>query len=346
MVFHEVNSFLKWKATGAVATDIGNAYVKSFDPELDAFYAEVMDVIGLPREKFPKVVRCDEFVAETDEKGAEELGLVPGIPVFGGDTDLIAIAVGSGCGAIGDVHMYFGSSGGVGYTAPHGPEKDRAPFDYERDISIYGLQAIGLSLNWAVRTFWAKEFEELGDGVYDLINEELKEIPAGSLGVMSSPWFYAERKPLYDYDARGVFVNLGPQHDRRHMTKAVMESVCYALKAAMEVQQGMLGYETPNVINVCGGGACSDIWMQALADVMQIRIRVPYSPRHAGAVGTAYCALVGLGICKDYTDVNERVKIERTFDPIPENVKVYEKMYPVYRNLYGMLQPLFSALNR
>ena len=80
------------------------------------------------------------------------------------------------------------------------------------------------------------------------------------------------------------------------MTKAVMESVCYALKAAMEVQQGMLGYETPKVINVCGGGACSDIWMQALSDVMQIRIRVPYSPRHAGAVGTAYCALVGLAV--------------------------------------------------
>ena len=110
----EANSFLKWKATGAGAIDISNCFVRSFDPKVEKLYEEILEFAGIPQEKFPGYVRAQDLVGHVTEKAAAELGLVPGIPVFGGNSDIQAIAVGAGCSDIGGVHMYFGSSGWVG----------------------------------------------------------------------------------------------------------------------------------------------------------------------------------------------------------------------------------------
>ena len=78
---------------------------------------------------------------------------------------------------------------------------------------------------------------------------------------------------------------------------------------------------------------------------MNTPVRVPAATRHAGAVGTAYSALIGLGICADYSDAARRVRIEREFYPIPENVAVYQKGYKVFESLYKALEPMFKNTN-
>ena len=83
-----------------------------------------------------------------------------------------------------------------------------------------------------------------------------------------------------------------------------------------------------------------------LADVLNIPVRVPKSNKHAGAVGTAYSALIGLGIYDDYSEVGKRVQIGRSFEPIPSNVAAYEKHYPVYESLFKRLEGVFIAMNR
>ena len=106
------------------------------------------------------------------------------------------------------------------------------------------------------------------------------------------------------------------------------------------------GFVWPDVVNVIGGGSCSDVWMQMLADVMNTPVRVPAATRHAGAVGTAYSALIGLGICSDYSDAARHVRIEREFYPNPENVAAYEKGYKVFEQLYTALEPMFLQTNK
>ena len=342
----ETNSYLKWKLTGEAAVDASNSYVRSFDPEMDDFYREFLEFIDIPREKFPKIVRSEELVGYVTEAAAAEAGLIPGIPVFGGNNDIQAMAVGSGCAATGGVHVYFGSSGWVGYTMDHTPRTlYTSPFNAERDVNTKGMQAIGLSFNWVSNKLYKAEFEQLGDGVIGLINRDVAEIPAGSEGVLATPWFYGGRPPVVGRDARGNFLNLGPNHDRRHMARAMMEGVCFHLKARARGACEQDGYLWPEAINAIGGGACSDEWMQMLADILEIPVRVPRSPRHVGAVGTAYSALVGLGICPDYTEAANRVQIEKTFLPREENREVYRRHYEVFTQLYTMLKPMFSRLN-
>ena len=316
----EVNSFIKWKATGVSSVDEGNSFVHSCDPQLDAYYAEMMEFMDIPREKFPQVAPSHGLVGYVTEAASSELGLPAG------------------------VHIYFGSSGWIGYTLAHEfKELYFSPFDAKRDVHIMGSQAIGLSYNWAIDRFYGEEKKSLGDGIYALMDREISEIPAGSEGVFATPWFYGERPPLFGRDARGNFLGLGAIHDRRHMCRAVMEGVCYQLKMGAEYNLKEKGRSIPEKVRAIGGGSCSGIWMQILADVLDVTIEVPAATRHAGTLGTAYCALVGLGLCDDIEDAASRVKIAKVYTPNPEAVAVYEKSYQVFKNIYNTLAPLFES---
>ena len=247
-------------------------------------------------------------------------------------------------GGVGGVHAYFGSSGWVGYTVPHmRGELYIAPLDKERDITLFSNRAIGLSFNWVVNRFYAVEKQQMGGDVYAFVDRDVATVPAGSEGVFAAPWFYGDRPPLFSDKARGCFLNLGGEHDRRHMTRAILEGVCYQLKMGMEHKHSVTDIPVPTVINAVGGGAGSSLWMQMLADVFNITIRVPADTRHAGAVGTAYAALIGLGVCRDYSDAAAKVKIANTYVPNPETVKVYEKGYAVFKTLFTSLKHVFDT---
>ena len=339
----EVNSYIKWKATGVASVDEGNNFVHSTDPELDAFYADLMEFMDIPRDKFPKVAPSCGLVGHVTEAASVELGLPAGVPVFGGTSDINAIAMGAGTAAAGGVHIYFGSSGWIGYTLPHKYETLYfSPFDEKRDVHIMGSQSIGLSYNWALDRFYSEEKKALGDGIYALLDQQLSEIPAGSDGVFATPWFYGERPPLFGRDARGNFLGLGAIHDRRHMTRAVMEGVCYQIKMGAEYNAKNFGRQLPETVRAIGGGSCSGIWMQILADVLNVTIEVPAATRHAGALGTAYFALVGLGLCNDVEEAASRVQTANVYKPTPDAVAAYEKGYQVFEKIYKTLAPLFE----
>ena len=341
VIILETNSYLKWKATGESAVDISNSYVRSFDPKLEQFYQDFLSFIDIPQEKFPRLVPAQELVGRVTESAAAELGLVPGIPVFAGNNDIQAVSVGSGCSEIGGVHVYFGSSGWVGYTIPHISNHLPSAYAEDRDIVLAGMRAIGLSFNWVVKKLYAPEYESMGDDVFAFIDNEVADIAPGAEGVVGLPWFYGDHPPYPGTEARGCFINLGPNHDRRHMARSIMEGVCYHLK----MRATKNNYKWPEAFSAIGGGSCSDVWMQMLADVMNTPVRVPADTRHAGAIGTAYSALIGLGECSDYADAAQRIRFERTFNPRPEAVAVYEKNYAAFMQLATALKPVFTMLN-
>ena len=108
--------------------------------------------------------------------------------------------------------------------------------------------------------------------------------------------------------------------------------------------QAQLALMDPNVsrtINAVGGGATNDRWMQMLADILNIPIEVPYSPRHVGTIGCAYHALIGLGLFDNYAQAGTNVKIEKTFTPDPEAVKVYEARYQQFIELRDALKHVY-----
>ena len=342
----EVNTFLKWKATGVAATDVSNSFLRSFDPALDSYYRELMQFMDIPLEKIPPFVAATEQVGLVTKQAAKELGILPGIPVFGGCNDIQAVTIGAGCPQVGQVHAYFGSSGWLGFTVAHTAMPATTPFDHSRDVQMAGMKAVGLSLNWIIRTLFSEQADALGSEIYEELNRRVVQVPAGSDGVFATPWLFGENPGVAGLDARCCFLNLSASHTRDHMARAMMEGVCYHLRQVTQMVCKGKNLPYPKKISAVGGGSCSDVWMQIMADVMDVTVQVPDQPRHAGAIGTAYTALIGLGLCPDYESVSRQIRYSRCFTPNPENRQCYDRGFSVYQTLYTTLKPIFDEKRR
>ena len=68
-------------------------------------------------------------------------------------------------------------------------------------------------------------------------------------------------------------------------------------------------------------------------------------PGLAGAKGAAIVALVGLGKLNSFLEAVPLVKINKTFEPNPENKKVYNSIYEEYVKIYERNKEMFKILN-
>jgi len=85
--------------------------------------------------------------------------------------------------------------------------------------------------------------------------------------------------------------------------------------------------------------------MQAMSDILEIPVEVPFNARHAGAIGTAYCALIGLGLCSDFDEAKRRIGVERRYKPNSDHYDTYRKLYGAFTGLYPALRSTFNLLN-
>lgn len=344
--FLEVNSYLKWKATGRKCVDLTNHFIRSKDPAQQAKYDAFLGAAGIDKELFPELVLSTEVIGVLSRPAASELGLIEGTKVFGGCGDIPAIAIGSGCSKRGNTHIYLGSSGWLGASVPLGsgsaPELV-SPFRSQEDLEIYAVQSVCMTFDWAIEQFYHREKMELGGEIYDLINREIEEVPPGSEKLLAAPWLHGERPPLSEL-AKAAFVNLSAVHDRRHFMRAVLESICYTMRWKLETLRRKSGAELEE-IRVVGGGAKSDQWMRMMADVLGVPVEVPAGASHAGAIGTAYCAFVGLGRCESFDEARDHITVAKRFEPRQENREAYAKSYEAFLTLYSTLEPLFAMLN-
>ena len=345
VTFLEVNSFLRWCASGEKYVDLTNDFIHSYDPEIQAKYDEIIDAAGLDRDKFPPMILSTDKAGVISEKAAKELGLCPGTPLFGGGGDIPGIAIGSGCAGFEQGHIYLGSSGWfcLNYPNRRSDIGDLQLSMYKGvEMSVYTMQSVGMSLNWAIDKFYRKEKEELGGAIFDLINKDAAAAEPGSRGLVAASWLHGERKPLSE-NAGAVDFNLRNFHDRGDLIRAMMEAICYMLKWKIDMYIEETGIR-PGMIRVVGGGSCSDPWMQAMADILNVRIEVPREPQHAGAVGGAYCALIGLGLVRDFSEADKRISAERVFLPRAEYREMYDRQFGVFKEIFPRTKDLFDIL--
>lgn len=338
----EVNSFLRWKMTGEFAADISNDFIHSPDPECSAFYADILRTAEIDPDKFPPLVDSTAQVGAVTDQAARAMGLPAGIPVFAGCSDIPAVAMGAGCGERHKVHAYFGTSGWVAAVVDRGTDYVRAlssAMSRECDVALFPMQSVGLTLNWALAQFYSVEQRQMGKDIFRLLEEELSSVPAGSERLLATPWLSGELPPLSER-ARVAFLNGSARHTRRHFVNAVMESICYSMRQRVEQCTRQLG-RPPEELTVIGGGANSAHWMQMLADVLQIPVAVPASNAHAGAVGAARCALLGLGLWDGEAGQPDR---RQHFTPRPECWEEYAPLYEAFTELYQRLEPIFTQL--
>ena len=308
--FLEANGYLKYRATGEKAIDQGEHFTRSPIPRVQELFDAMLTAGELDADLFPPVVNSTDEVGRMTEE---------------------AVTIGAGASAVGGAHIYLGTSGWVGLTRAVGDGKPRIPMVVAEDRWVHtaGMQAACMSYDWCLRTFYCAELAQLGDGIFDFVEKELSQIPAGSLGLTALPSLNGEGGP-FSPTMRAGFTNVKAIHDRRHMVNAVLEGICCILRLRKEMIEKDSGQIITH-INAVGGGAGSDHWMQMMADVLQVEICVPDNARYSGALGAAYCAMIGLGLCRDFDECAEKVRIAKRFLPKAENKEVYEEKWERFK---------------
>ena len=118
---------------------------------------------------------------------------------------------------------------------------------------------------------WLKD-NILREQSFEKLSEMAGEIPSGSEGLIFLPYLTGERTPHMDTAARGMFFGLHLSHTAKHMARAVMEGVTFALRDSMEILE-QAGNPCSRMIS-SGGGAASPVWLQIQADVFNREIQV------------------------------------------------------------------------
>jgi len=349
--FLDVNGYLVYRSTGEMIADWTAASVIGFDLKKKDWLGWLFRYIGLPREKFPRLLKPTEVVGGLIPEAAEAFGLRTGTPVVAGAGDAPSAAVGSGAVGEGEGHINLGTSGWVGVvTARHMTGKRGIATiqaaDPDKCFLIAETETAGACLQWIADQFYRREQQDPAvTNVFALMDEIVETVEPGAGYLLFTPWMYGERAPIADVYVRSTFLNLSADHTREHMLRAVYEGVAYNLRWILEVMAHDFGYRG-TTLRVIGGGARGRPWMQILADVTGQRIETVAHPQEAGAAGAALVAAVGLGLYPDFDSLKTAVPVAHIIEPRPEYADVYNHLYKTYQEIYQSLKDLYHQLNR
>jgi xylulokinase len=338
--------------TGEFATEVSDASGMSLlDVAQRRWSKEMLDALDIPIGWLPTCTESDQVSGRIHASAAQATGLKVGTPVVGGGGDQAAQAVGSGIVKAGVISVTSGTSGVVF------AHSDKYAFEAQGRLHAFChavpgkwhymgvMLSAGGSFRWlrdSVGDLEKTVARLTGDDPYDLLTREAALAPVGSEGLIFLPYLTGERTPYPDPNARGAFVGLTVRHGKRHLVRAVLEGVSFGLRDSLELIKG-LGVPIEQV-RASGGGARSAVWRQIQADVFGTEL-VLVNVTEGAAYGAALLAGVGAGVYQSVDEaVTATVHITDRTTPISDNVKQYEKLYPIYRGLYPALRDSFHML--
>lgn len=331
--------YVRFMLTGDYATDVSDASgMLLLNVKNRQWSQEMLEFLDIKEAQLPKLYESYEVTGVVAESVKAELGLEGEILVVGGAGDQAAGAIGTGTVNDGIVSVNLGTSGVV--FAAHElyavDEKNRLHTFCHANGKYHSM---GVMLSAANCLKWWAETIHPSVG-FDVLLEEAAKTEAGSNRLVFLPYLMGERTPYSNPDAKGCFVGMTTTTTRGHMTRAVLEGVAFGLYDSLKILEEL---EIPiKQVRVIGGGAKSALWKQILADVFSLEIQ-EINTNQGGALGAAILAAVG---AKKYSDVDEgcnaMIKVINKIKPIYENVEKYQRIHPLYVDLYADLKKWFE----
>lgn len=314
----------------------------------------LLRLVGLERQKLPDLKRAVDILGTLTPQAAEELGLHPAVQVVMGTPDLQSAALGSGAAGDFEAHLYIGTSS---WIACHVPFKKTDLLHSicslpsaipDRYLVADEQETAGACLTFLRDNILYHQDELLAQAaapeIYQIFDRMAARAPAGSGGLIFTPWLYGERTPVDDRSLRGALFNLSLRTTREHLIRAIYEGVAYNTRWLLGYVEKFVG-RCFEALNVIGGGAKSEIWCQILSDVLERPIHQMKDPILANVRGAAYLAGVALGFLR-FEDLSRRTPIARTYTPSPDTRPVYRALFREFLEIYRRCAPLYARLNR
>lgn len=344
--------YMIYRLTGRFVTEPSDASSTCLmDLRRQTWSEDLLKLSGLSGDKLPEIIRSVDIAGGVSAAAATQTGLLEGTPVVCGGGDGCCAAVGSGVIREGRANCCLGTSSWIS-LASREPLRDEAMtvFHFAHIVPGYILpcgtmQTGGGALSWAVQTLFAEaEGEEPRSKtlIYQAVNREAAQSPAGAGGLLFLPYLIGERAPRWNDKARGTFLGLTLNHGRGDLLRAVMEGVGYNFDRILSAfrQSGL----QPDELLMIGGGARNRIWVEILSDILGLPISVPDCLEEATSMGAAITAGVGIGAFSDFEAADRFIKVASQVRPCPERQKQYEKPKRLFEEAYRALCPVFEKM--
>ena len=313
LCFGTIDTWLVYKLTGeqvhvtdytnASRTLLYNIHTLTWDQEL-------CDILEVPMSMLPEVKSSSEIYGYTTKE--HFFGSV--VPISGIAGDQQAALFGQTCFEKGMVKNTYGTgcfmlmnTGNKPIHSEHGLLTTIAwGIDNEITYALEGSVFVGgSSVQW------------LRDGI-KLINsasetEKLAQSLPSNEGVYMVPAFVGLGTPYWDSDARGALFGLTRGTTKEHITRAILESICYQ---SMDVLRAM---EEDTLLpitsfKVDGGATVNEFLMQFQSDILNLRVERPMI-LETTALGAAYLSGLSTGYWHDKEDIRASWKLKKAYEP-------------------------------
>jgi len=331
--------YLRFRLTGEYAMDKADGSgTQLFELSRRDWSPEVLAALEIDPSLMPPTFEGPEVTGRLSEEAAAACGLRAGTPVVAGGGDQAANAVGVGAVSPGVTALSLGTSGVV-FSSTDRPiieEHGRVHAFCHAVPARWHMMSVMLSAAGSLR--WFRDALAPGEPFADLA-ASADEVAAARDGLFFLPYLSGERSPHPDPLARGAFVGLTTSHDRRHLTRAVLEGVAFGLRDGLDLMLSA-GMARPSQIRASGGGLASPAWRQILADVLDTELVAP-STTEGAAFGAAILAAVGGGWFGSVAAGSEAlVRTTPVATPGPQR-SAYADAHAAFRELYPALAPTF-----
>ncbi|MDB4900662.1 MAG: xylulokinase, partial [Gemmatimonadetes bacterium] len=334
--------YIRYRLTGVLATDPSDASATlMYDTARLRWSEEILSAVGLTTAIVPDVGGSAEVLGRVTPEAATISGLSAGTPVVGGGADNACGAAGVGVLAAGEVVSSWGTSGTVlaPMSAPHVDPGLRAHTFCHVLPDMWYMMGVVLSAGGAFgwyREQFAREFADPADAAKRL-DVEAATVARGADGVTFLPYLQGERTPHRDAAARGAFVGLSLAHTRAHLTRAVLEGVCFALRDSLTIlhEVGL----TSNQVLLTGGGARSPFIRRLQAEVFGLPVST-VNREEGPAYGAALLAAVGAGVFRDLPAAARATLVRGVAErPADGAHREYAQPYQRFRDAFPAARP-------
>ncbi|HEX8848134.1 MAG TPA: xylulokinase [Gemmatimonadaceae bacterium] len=334
--------FVRYRLTGALATEPSDASgTLMFDVARERWSEELLAAVEVSRALLPDVGGSAEILGRVTAEAAATTGLPRDTPVVGGGADNACGAAGVGVVAPGQAVASWGTSGTV--LAPTerplvDPRLRAHTFCHVVPRTWY-VMGVVLSAGGAFAWFRDQLARDLADVASRdaRLDEEAAAVPRGAEGVTFLPYLQGERTPHRDASLRGALLGLSLAHTRAHLTRAVLEGVCFALRDSLSILQE-LGL-SPRSLLLTGGGAKSPFVRRLQRDVYGMPVQT-VNREEGPAYGAALLAAVGAGAFPDLSAA-AAATLQASEPEAPDEGahREYDAIYARFRASYATARP-------
>nr|WP_309098381.1 FGGY family carbohydrate kinase [Fredinandcohnia onubensis] len=334
-----LSTFILHKLTGEFVMDwTQSSYSGIYDVVNYEWSKEIYEKVGVDEKKLPKVVDPKSVVGNVKipELSSKKIPVISGAADTACSTVALRIKPNEMFESVGTSNVLT-----VCTDLPEKLDKrflNRCHVNKHQWLSHGAMSFPGASIQWFYDNFLKTEGH-----TKEIYGELYNQSSIGSNGVYFLPYMQGERSPIWDPNARGVFVGIHLNTSKADMFRAILEGCAFGLKQIYEIIETNYNLQFDRFQSI-GGGSKNKEWAQIKANVLNKNIEIK-DISETGVLGACLLAGTAIGYFPSLEEAAQVIdnKTINVVEPKTSEVAQYEDLYEVFCELYPSLKQFFVS---